>query len=687
MPIHINDAHEHSVFALLQTGLLFNLPAPGPDDQQLPEGISLCMIVKNEERFLAECLESVKGVVDEINIIDTGSTDRTVEIARSYGANVDFREWRNDFAWARNEAIQMATRRWTLILDADEELERESRNLVNSLRTTPATDTSVYINIVNLISDAAGMGTMSHRLIRIFPTGQGLRYKGVIHETIGSHDGEPTSAVLSPITILHKGYTHEMLIGRDKDSRNQPLVSRAYEENGDDSFSLFNFGNSAICSGDIDLGIEVLERMLATAKEAKLYFPLAYLMLCQAYCESKGENEKALEIADKGIEKFPNDAGLIFVKGQVLIKLDRLEEARELFEQAMDLRERMAYSVMTDEEIFEWKIYYATAGSYEREQRFDKALENINLALSNKPQAYPLLHARAVLLERMGNFYEAEVAFRQLAEADTQRGFLEHVNFLLRRSRFPEAIELIEHLVDTSTVNPALVARLNVAAARALIDSNRGDPMPYLESALKLSPGNGFAISLAERVLTERGDISGLLKLHTEELRAPCVRAEDYTRRSARLLALKRNEEARTAAEAGLQIEPKNAELRFNSAIASLNLGDEARAVQDFSRVESSAPDVYAEALRLRAAISLKNGDAAAALRALERFVDVRSDDVEALLGSAQMLTEGGARPQARELLEARVGTDARVALELAGMLLQDGDIAGAGRVAAASLA
>ncbi len=137
MPIHINDAHEHSVFALLQTGLLFNLPVPGPDDQQLPEGISLCMIVKNEERFLAECLESVKGVVDEINIIDTGSTDRTVEIARSYGANVDFREWRNDFAWARNEAIQMATRRWTLILDADEELERESRNLVNSLRTTP----------------------------------------------------------------------------------------------------------------------------------------------------------------------------------------------------------------------------------------------------------------------------------------------------------------------------------------------------------------------------------------------------------------------------------------------------------------------------------------------------------------------------------------------------------------------
>ncbi len=456
------------------------------------------------------------------------------------------------------------------------------------------------------------MGTMSHRLIRIFPTGQGLRYKGVIHETIGSHDGEPTSAVLSPITILHKGYTHEMLIGRDKDSRNQPLVSRAYEENGDDSFSLFNFGNSAICSGDIDLGIEVLERMLATAKEAKLYFPLAYLMLCQAYCESKGDNDKALEIAEKGIEKFPNDAGLIFVKGQVLIKLDRLDEARELFEQAMDLRERMAYSVMTDEEIFEWKIYYATAGSYEREQRFDKALENINLALSNKPQAYPLLHARAVLLERMGNFYEAEVAFRQLAEADTQRGFLEHVNFLLRRSRFPEAIALVEHLVDTSTVNPALVARLNVAAARALIDSNRGDPMPYLESALKLSPGNGFAISLAERVLTERGDISGLLKLHTEELLAPCVRAEDLhpplgataraqsARRSAhgsRSRASNRSQERRTALQLGARFVDTWATKR--APCKTLRASNRRR------------PTCTPKRLRLRAAISLKNGDRA----------------------------------------------------------------------------
>src|SRR5579883_3319270 len=84
--------------------LLFGIPQPPEDHEQLPEGISLCMIVKNEERFLEACLRSVEGIVDEINIVDTGSTDRTLEIAQRFGARIEHREWRNDFAWARNEA-------------------------------------------------------------------------------------------------------------------------------------------------------------------------------------------------------------------------------------------------------------------------------------------------------------------------------------------------------------------------------------------------------------------------------------------------------------------------------------------------------------------------------------------------------------------------------------------------------
>lgn len=87
MPLEIVDDYQDNAFARAQTGLLFNLPVPPAEREQRPAGISLCMIVKNEERFLRACLASVSGVVDEINVVDTGSTDRTVEIAREFGAS------------------------------------------------------------------------------------------------------------------------------------------------------------------------------------------------------------------------------------------------------------------------------------------------------------------------------------------------------------------------------------------------------------------------------------------------------------------------------------------------------------------------------------------------------------------------------------------------------------------------
>jgi tetratricopeptide (TPR) repeat protein len=683
MPIKIADAYRNSAFAQRQTGVLFNLPIAEPGHEQLPEGISLCMIVKNEERFLTECLESVKDVVDEINIVDTGSTDRTVEIARSYGANVIFREWRNDFAWARNEALAMATKRWTLVLDADEELERESLGLLKSLRTTQASFAAVYINIVNIVSDAAGMGTMSHRLIRIFPTTPKLRFGGVIHECLMRTDDGELAAVLSPITIIHKGYTHEMLAAREKDARNKPLIERAYEEHGDDSFALFNYGNSAICSGNAELGIEVLERLLATAPTVKLYFPLVYLLLGQAYCESIGDHQKAIDILDTGLETFPKDAGIIFTKGQVLVRLNRIEEAREHFEEALGLREHMVYTVMTDEEIFEWKVYYALAGTYERENKFDLAIECIDKALANKPNAFHLQRAKAGFLERIMRFYDAELAFRELADVDKDRGLLELVNYLLRRSRFAQAIAIVENDVNPAT-NGDLVALLNVSAARASMQSNTGDPMPFLEAALRRAPGHGTAIALMEQLLTERGDVAGLDRLHRDELLAPCKFPEDFARRSFRLLALNRYDEAMAAADTGLQVDPRNAELRFNRALASLRLGDEKQAAHEFSRVEPNAPPVYAAAMRLRALLLSKQGDRAGALTALKERIATFPADADAIVESARILWEGGAHTEALGLLEANQ-VDDKVKLELARLMLQDA-IGGLGPVAHATL-
>src|SRR5579875_582277 len=138
------------------------------------------MVRQDEEKFLPRCLQSVAGVVDEINIVDTGSTDGTIEIARSFGARVERREWRDDFAWARNEALALATKRWILVLDADEELNADSRDLVAALKTVPAHLTGVWVRCLNLADDYKGTGACSHALGRIFPNSPRIRYRSPI---------------------------------------------------------------------------------------------------------------------------------------------------------------------------------------------------------------------------------------------------------------------------------------------------------------------------------------------------------------------------------------------------------------------------------------------------------------------------------------------------------------------------
>ena len=166
-------------------GLLFNLPVP-PARARAVAGRDQPLHDREERRALPGRVPGERARrVDEINVVDTGSTDRTVEIARSFGAKVISREWRNDFGWARNESLALATRRWTLVLDADEEIAPESLPLLRALRETPAEMTGVYLHIQNLVDDVSGgASTMTHILPRLFPTTPRIRYRNVIHESL-----------------------------------------------------------------------------------------------------------------------------------------------------------------------------------------------------------------------------------------------------------------------------------------------------------------------------------------------------------------------------------------------------------------------------------------------------------------------------------------------------------------------
>ncbi|ANE47644.1 hypothetical protein SY83_16655 [Paenibacillus swuensis] len=146
--------------------------------------VSLCMIVKNEENILPRCLESVCDVVDELIIVDTGSTDQTVEVAKRYGARVFEFEWIDDFAAARNYAFQQATQEYILWLDADDYLKEKDRGLFRKLTNTLSRDVDSVLMHTHLAFDQQGNVTHSLCRNRLVKRNKGFRWEGFVHECL-----------------------------------------------------------------------------------------------------------------------------------------------------------------------------------------------------------------------------------------------------------------------------------------------------------------------------------------------------------------------------------------------------------------------------------------------------------------------------------------------------------------------
>jgi len=148
----------------------------------LPAALSLCMIVKNEERNLARCLDSVRGLTSEFIIVDTGSTDATPNIAAHYGAElIPFDFTTVDFAAARNRAIERARAQWILVLDADEVLELDGVPKIEKL-IAGSENAGYFLERHNHASDS--QSPFTDYVVRLFPNRPDYRYRGRVHEVI-----------------------------------------------------------------------------------------------------------------------------------------------------------------------------------------------------------------------------------------------------------------------------------------------------------------------------------------------------------------------------------------------------------------------------------------------------------------------------------------------------------------------
>lgn len=303
--------------------------------------LSLCMIVKDEEAMLPRCLAAVRDWVDEIVVVDTGSTDRTVQIAEDFGARVLHHEWSGDFAAARNVSFDAATGDWLMFLDADEVLVEGDGPKLRALTGKVWREAMFLVetNYTGAIEDGVAS---RHNALRVFRNRPEYRFEGRIHEQI-SHKlpAIPERLEVTDVRIEHYGYLGVVRESKNKSQRNIELLERQVEEGNDTPFVRFNLGAEYDA---LDRHEEALEQFRKAWDKLKDdpnrarygYYP----SFCSRFVRvlyASGHHDEAVETGERVLRELPEFTDIVLHQAWALRHKGSDEEAIERFKKAIEM--------------------------------------------------------------------------------------------------------------------------------------------------------------------------------------------------------------------------------------------------------------------------------------------------------------------------------------------------------------
>lgn len=239
--------------------------------------LSLCIITKNEEKNIRNCLKSIEGICDEIIVVDSGSTDKTIEIAKEFTNKIYKTSFNNDFSKLRNLTLEYATGDYILFLDGDEELDKESGYLLKKYLEEHDECHGVYFRISNII-DGKTISTAS--VFRCFKNLKEFRFERNIHEQVLP---SIIKAIKSPnffdskLKIFHYGYDPSLYDHNEKSTRNIYLLENFTHEK--DSYYYYTYGNELVRVNKMDEAIKCYEYAVELYDFSKVEIFIPYLLL------------------------------------------------------------------------------------------------------------------------------------------------------------------------------------------------------------------------------------------------------------------------------------------------------------------------------------------------------------------------------------------------------------------------
>ena len=421
--------------------------------------------------MLPSCLESVRGAVDEIIVVDTGSSDRSIAIAQEHGAMVVDFTWCDDFAAARNAGLEQASGDWILFLDADEALDATAREQIRSWTAVSGCD-GLFLNIHNY-TGSGQQGATVNPVLRLFRNAPEHRFKGRIHEQIAVAicERNPEAAFhITDMVIHHYGYQTVVVERKDKVNRNLRLLQQAVVEEPEQPFHHYNVGVEYLRVGEAEQALDSFgkaRKMIDPAVTSYAHLLLKYEVRCLEHLQRWQE---ALGLVDAALELFPEYTDLIHHRAICADALGDPEAAEKSLREA--IRQGPPPAIFhTEEGMGTYQTWYTLGRLLEGKADLEGAVDAYVEAVRAKSSLLPPLYRIFRMMRVSGQERQISSVVKSRFAMHSEEALTKVLGILEQCHCYDAALELLEQMPSGSSGEQ----REKRSVAEAILHVQRGD--------------------------------------------------------------------------------------------------------------------------------------------------------------------------------------------------------------------
>jgi glycosyltransferase involved in cell wall biosynthesis len=436
--------------------------------------LSLCMIAKDEADQIGRCLTSVKEAVDEMIVVDTGSTDATAAIAAQLGARVADFPWDDHFGAARNFSLELATGDWILVLDADEALEPAGRERLRRIIHNDEPVEGYFCKLLNYVSVSDWTEVNPGMVFRLFRNKPEYRFQGAIHEQIINviAGGNPQAklAVREDLQILHYGYLKDAAWLKAKRQKYLSLVERALASAPEDRLLRYEYGEELFHAGRYQEALTELARAGDGLDPQVHFMPKLLRMLILSYLALQ-QYDAALQLVHRSIGLLPLYADLYHLGGVIYREKQDFPQAVAYFKKALAQPEQPAFYASVDG-VRGYRTFYELGQIADENADATTALEYYTQSVKHHPYFTPALERLIILLNPYRDPGRVQTYLESIADFTTPEASLKLGKVLYELAAYRAALKYLERGGSCPEAPPDL----QILQADCLFQHDRFDP-------------------------------------------------------------------------------------------------------------------------------------------------------------------------------------------------------------------